>query len=287
MTSFSQCWTVLHRAPKMNASHIMKTSSFRLKAAAENPLGPLPGTLADRLTVPLWHQIAALLQNRIYDGTYPAGSSLPGELQLAEEFGVSRITIRRALEQLALAGLIVRRRGRQTTVATSMRPHLRASTGFVEDLISLFQATQISEIELWEEAAPPHVFEFLERDRVVHIRRTRTQDGMPFSVSDTYLPVDLGRSLDPADLRKLQVLELLDYKLGVPVQEAEENIRAIGAPPDVALRLGLRDGDPVMEMDLLYRADGGRPVACSRVYIAGARYTYRARLFRRTRVAGT
>lgn len=242
--------------------------------------------LADRLSVPLWHQIAALLQNRIYDGTYPAGSPLPGELQLAKEFGVSRITIRRALDHLALQGLIVRRRGRQTTVAMSVQPRLRATTGFVEDLISLFQATQIADIEVSEESAPPHVLDFLGQERIVHIRRTRTRNGMPFSVSDTYLPIELGRVVDPEDLRRLQVLELLDYKLRVPVQEAEQSIRAMGAPPDVAARLGLHEGAPVMQMDLLYWSDGGRPVACSRVWIVGERYTYRARLFRRTRVGG-
>ena len=65
---------------------------------------------------PLWSQIAQILSERIANGTYPVGSTMPGEMALMEEFGVSRITVRQALDKLVSRGLIERRRGKGTLV---------------------------------------------------------------------------------------------------------------------------------------------------------------------------
>lgn len=241
---------------------------------------------ADRLSVPLWQQLAALLRNKIYNGFYPSGTTFPGEARLAQEFGVSRITVRRALEELAAQGLIVRRQGKATLVAPNLEPRPQAATGFVEDLISLFQATQLTESQVEERPAPQHVQEFLGIPTVVHIRRIRHRKGHPFSVSDSYLPPELGSKLTPDDLLTLQILELLEFKLDAPVQEAEHHIRALGAPEDVARLMGLTSGSPVMCLELMYWTDDMRPVACSRVHIAGDQYTYRTRLYRRTSPRG-
>ncbi len=237
----------------------------------------------DRLSVPLWEQVAVLLRNRIYNGVYRPGSPLPGESRLAEEFGVSRVTARRALDQLASDGLIVRRRGKLTSVATWVKPQPVAAAGFVEDLVSLFQATQLTDYKVEMTETPPWVRAFLKRQIATRVHRIRTRDGLPFSVSDSYLLIELGQRLNPADLHRLQILEILDHKLGVPVEEAEQHIEATVAPPDIALELGIKSSDPVMRIDLFYRSEGGYPVACSRVHIRGDKYTFRTRLFRRTR----
>ena len=66
--------------------------------------------------VPLYHQIFLILRSKIFDGQYPLGSYLPGELEIEQIFGVSRITAVRALNELAATGLVVRERGRGTRV---------------------------------------------------------------------------------------------------------------------------------------------------------------------------
>lgn len=239
-------------------------------------------------TVPVWYQVAALLRNRIYNGAYGAGQALPGELQLSREFGMSRVTIRRALAYLATEGLILRRQGRPSIVSHSIEQRPQAATGFVEDLITLFQATRLSSYSL-ENADPEHlpawVTQFLETSHVLHIRRIRSLNDLPFAVADSYLPAKLGRKLNPSDLRHYQLLELLDWRLRTPVHEAEQCMQATGASPDVANALAITAGAPVLRLDLFYRADAGRPLACSRVYIRGDRYVYRVRLFRRTQIA--
>ncbi|WP_392353879.1 GntR family transcriptional regulator [Brevundimonas sp. LF-1] len=76
-----------------------------------------PELLDDRLPIPLYHQVRLLLAERIRRGVFPPGSLLPGEHQIAELLGASRITIKRAMNELADAGLVTRHRGRGTVVA--------------------------------------------------------------------------------------------------------------------------------------------------------------------------
>lgn len=257
-------------------------SGGRIQSAPPTELQPIISS------VPVWYQVTALLRNRIYNGTYAAGQALPGELHLCREFNTSRITIRRALGQLVAEGLIVRRQGRHSIVSHSILQRPQAATGFVEDLMTLFQATQLTSYTIKHVGRadlPGWAAEFLGTSDVLHIRRTRSLNGIPFAVADSYLPAKLGQKLNPSDLEQYQMLELLDRKLGARVYEAEQCMKAVGAPPDVSAQLGVGPGTPIMRIDLYYRTHGGRPVATSRVHIRGDRYVYRVRLFRRTAVA--
>ena len=81
---------------------------------------------------PLYHQIFSLLRDKIYDGQYPGGSFIPSEQELSAQFNVSRITAKRALDDLAADGLVVREQGRGTRVcinthSTSVRGRRRMS----------------------------------------------------------------------------------------------------------------------------------------------------------------
>ena len=66
------------------------------------------------LALPLYHQVAGILRQRIEEGVYPAGARLNSEDELAVEFDVSRATVRQAMSELALEGRVIRRRGRGT-----------------------------------------------------------------------------------------------------------------------------------------------------------------------------
>ncbi|RME67622.1 MAG: GntR family transcriptional regulator, partial [Alphaproteobacteria bacterium] len=78
---------------------------------------PLPSEAIDSaLPTPLYHQIYVLMREKIISGVYHDGSLIPSEHELEKMFGVSRITAKRALDELASEGLVTRRRGRGTTV---------------------------------------------------------------------------------------------------------------------------------------------------------------------------
>ena len=71
----------------------------------------------DQLRTPLYHQIYLVLRDKIVDGVFGANDIVPGEQEVVRQFGVSRITAKRALDELAASGLVVRERGRGTRVS--------------------------------------------------------------------------------------------------------------------------------------------------------------------------
>src|SRR6188472_4523608 len=91
------------------------------------------------LPIPLYHQIYVLLREQILSGVYADQALVPTEQALGERFGVSRITAKRALDELAAEGLVVRQRGRGTTVVGRMpsRPLSANISGLLENLLML------------------------------------------------------------------------------------------------------------------------------------------------------
>ncbi len=79
-------------------------------------------SLQSEAPTPLYHQMYALLKNRVLDGSIPIGTQMPTEQQLAEAFSVSRITAKRAMEELAREELVERRRGKGTHVTHRYHP---------------------------------------------------------------------------------------------------------------------------------------------------------------------
>src|ERR1051326_2205359 len=98
--------------------------------------------------MPRWYQIAVILRNRILNGRFAAGDRIPSEADLVKEFGVSRMTVRQALDRLANEHLIVRQQGIGTMVTQNIRSKPLALTGYLEDLLILFAQTQVVHVEI-------------------------------------------------------------------------------------------------------------------------------------------
>ena len=99
--------------------------------------------LSKDLPTPLYFQLYKLLKNGILDGTFINGSQLPTEGQLSEEFGVSRITSKRAMDELAREGLVERHRGRGTHVTheSTASPIHAPMVGLLQEIESIGQST--------------------------------------------------------------------------------------------------------------------------------------------------
>ena len=125
---------------------------------------------------PLYHQIFLILKQRILEGELAAGDGVPGEQELAKIHGVSRITAKRALDELAAAGLVVRERGRGTSVAVrAVGEAVRAdASGAMDPLIIMGGATDVRVLDCEVIAADRAVAEALEIEgRGIEARRVR------------------------------------------------------------------------------------------------------------------
>src|SRR5262245_49056990 len=149
--------------------------------------------------IPLYFQIEQDLASLIASGALAPGSQLPTEEELVRKYGVSRTTVRKAVQELERLGLIEIRRGRGTFVrAEKLAQEFTELTGFVEDMVAL--GLQPSAKVLG--TAPMEADETVARQlrmpigtSVMQIRRVRIGDGVALSLDETYLPMDLGRKV--------------------------------------------------------------------------------------------
>lgn len=227
------------------------------------------GLLNANTRVPLYHQIFLILRNRIYAGDLRAGDLVPGEQDLAGEFGVSRITAKRSLNELADAGLVVRERGRGTRVI--QRPPAPAVTSSIEgwlENISLMGVSTEARVLAFgyvpanEDIA--HALDIALGTEVQHAVRMRSLDGEPMSYLVTYVPAEIGRQYDRDDLNTKPLLHLLE-RAGIDVVSARQTISATIADTEIAAALSVHVGAPLIEVRRVVRDASERPVEYIRV----------------------
>lgn len=213
------------------------------------------------------------------------GDRLPTEDALIDEFGVSRITVRRAIANLAARGLVVTRRGQGSFVAsTPLRQPLAALTGFVEDMTALGLPSRARVLLIEEIPAPDAVRDALELQPdtwVTHIERVRLALGSPVSFDSTYLPLDLGRRIAQDDLEHEQVFTLLESRHDTPLVDASYAIRAIEADHRSAAALEIAPGAAILQIERTTYTTGQRPIDHEFLHYRGDAITFTTRLPRR------
>jgi len=219
--------------------------------------------------VPLYHQIFVLLRNRIYSGEISPGALIPGEQDLCNEFGVSRITAKRALNELADAGLVVRERGKGTRVVKRPPPPAVTASieGWLENISLMGIATEARVLEFGYVLASDdiaHALEMQAGQDVQRAVRVRMLDGKPMSYLVTYVPSDIGRQYDREDLNTRPLLHLLE-RAGVEVASARQTISATVADAQIASALSVHAGAPLIEVRRVVRDANERPVEYLRV----------------------
>lgn len=201
---------------------------------------------------PLYHQIYVILKNKIYDGSFPYESAVPSEKKICDTFGVSRITAKRALDDLASANLVIRRRGGGTRVCYKVSgPPVQSSVeGLLENLLAMGLKTQVTLLEFDYESAPLQVSEVMncERDTIVQKAvRVRELEGRPFSYLTTWVPEDIGRTYSKQDIAAKPLLMLLE-RGGSVVSGASQTIAAAAADAAAAQALDVDIGSPLLKI---------------------------------------
>jgi GntR family transcriptional regulator len=249
-----------------------------------------PHLVDENLPTPLYHQIYLMLRERIVSGRLPVGALLDGEQEMAKRLGVSRITVKRALNELAARGLVERQRGRGTTVAGGAVMPLVASSfdTLLESLERMGLQTEVELLDVGEEAAGERVADRLELRPLTPVQRAvrlRKLNAEPFSYLVNYIPVDIAAGFPKSDLATASMLTLLE-RAGAPAQEAEQWITAVGASAEIAGWLGVSPGEPLLKIDRVMRGPRRRPVQFIEVYYRPDRYHYHFRAQKSGRAGG-
>ena len=239
--------------------------------------------LDETLRSPLYHQIYLILREKIINGEYPADSLLPGEQDAAEIFSVSRITVKRALDELAAEGFCVRERGRGTRVTYQPSAPLQAGVeGLMENLLSMGLNTDVELLEFGYIDASHEVTAALglsAGERVQQSRRVRKLDGKPFSYLTAYVPAGIGKTYDEQDIASTPLLMLLERN-GIRVTRAKQIIAATAADAAVSRALGVELGTALLQINRIVYDQDNSAVEYIRAQYRTDRYQYRMSLTR-------
>jgi len=226
--------------------------------------------------VPRYHQIARSLRERIAAGAPAPGERLADQRSLAREFGVTLMTLRQALELLERDGLITRRHGLGTFVASPPIDYdilqLRALAGDLsaqgEDVATRFLRSHFAKADL-------HVARELALGKTrwaFVVERLRLVDGRPMSLQVSYLPAPIGEEVAKADLAVTPLRHVLAFKLGIDITDARETVSAVHLDGRTARELGCRRSAVAFRADRVSRDAQGTAIVYDRVFIPGDRF---------------
>jgi len=233
----------------------------------------------------LYARVETVLAGEIASGDLKVGDQLPTEDSLIARFGVSRITVRRAIQNLVDRGLVEIRRGKGTFVAApKITQELKELSGFVEDMHALGRKPTARVIgrEIVNANATVALQLALTRgERVVRIRRVRLADGIPLSFDETYLPLEIGKKIIANDLKVEPIFSLLERKYDVPLIEAEYKLDAVAAENEVAKALKVKPRSPIFRIERTSYSTGSRPVDYETLHYRGDLVRFVTRLVRK------
>jgi GntR family transcriptional regulator len=242
------------------------------------------------MPLPKYHQVYLVLREQLQEGRFNEG--LPGELALMKQFGVARVTIRRALSQLAGDGLIAREPGRGTrplranrtlTNKAGIQDGQRAQlSGLLENLVSMGLRTSVRVLSVENIPASADVAQTLRLregglvQKAVRIRSTR--EG-PLSHITTWVPQGIAKDFGRKELAKKPILLLLEAS-GVKVGRAEQTISARLADAHLAQHLEVAIGSALLDVRRLIFDEDDQPIQWLHGLYRPDRYEYQMQLSR-------
>jgi GntR family transcriptional regulator len=255
-----------------------QTGRDREKTRMQNPhMGTAEAiSLPGRDVVPLYHRVYVILSQKISDGSYPPGEAMPSEDDLAESFGVSRVTIRKAMERLEREERILRQRGRGT-FPQPQALKAAAKNQLLNNQISLSRKTQISVLDYALVPLPQQLAEAFGQaagSEILRIVRVRKDERSPISHTICYVVTALAPLLPPSAITSLPISATL-AAAGVELARFEERITATLADSEVARHLDIDVGTALIRMTRKVRNREGRVLELLQALYRPDRYEYR------------
>ncbi|RDG39365.1 GntR family transcriptional regulator [Streptomyces corynorhini] len=193
------------------------------------------------------------LVSQIRSGILMPGTRLPSETELARQYGVSRMTVRQALDQLDSHGFVVRRQGSGTYVSepSERGRRLNRLRSFADEISGTGGEASSRVIRCESAAAPAEVAEVFgcaEGDTANHLTRVRLIGGAPAALQDAWVPYAVAPSLCREPLLNDSLYRTLTERFGVELRHADQSMAATVLTAEQAAPLGTDPGGAALEV---------------------------------------
>lgn len=241
--------------------------------------------MATRGTGPRYRMLAEHLIGRIESGELPPGSLLPSELELCDQFDVSRITVRGALQQLESRGLVSRRAGVGTRVEKPREQPAFTHLGQnVDEVLSFTKGIPVRVLHREESTVSGDLARELQLppgQRFVHFEVKRQKRGSrPVVYSHHYVPALLAPSAAVLEGVRISIAQWLAQRHGEPIEVIRQHIAAVTLDEAAAQHLGVKAGAPALKSTRWYLGKDERLLLASVSLFPGDQYTFESTLRR-------
>lgn len=235
--------------------------------------------------VPKYYQLADILREKIDQGDWQPRSPIPSERQLESLYGISRTTIREAIDSLVRQGYLYREHGRGTFVSPQkLQKAMLELTSFSEDLQRRgIRPGQIIRSIEWIVPAPKILqkLELAPGSQVLCIERIRLGNDIPIGLQTSFLSLKEGQDITREELEQRGSLyAILQEKLRIIPSEADETLEVTVATREEAALLQIAVGAPLLLSERVLFGQDRRPVEFVKILYRGDRYRYAVRLTR-------
>lgn len=234
--------------------------------------------LSPNMPKPLYEQLRESLRNDIINGKYSEGEKMPSEDKLGEIYSVSRITVRRAVQDLCNDGMLHRIQGKGTFVLTKRhKDRMDIIHGFT-DYMQQF-GREIGRVILEKKYTKPSdkIAESLNidiEDSVIYLKRLMFDGGFPFMLDECWYSSKRYPNLIDEIKEDTSTYQILSQKYKVEFSKSYKEINAILATDEIASQLGCLPGDPIFSINKVVYDKSNTPVQLSKMAVLGSRVTY-------------
>ena len=233
--------------------------------------------------IPISYQLQQILHDKIEEGEWRSGEQIPTENELCKQYDVSLITVRQALKQLEIQGLIKRLRGKGTFIEDKKVKDLclQSLTGSFAFAPKGERNFSTMVVEKGVETPTEYVTEVLElnpEDRVIKLIRIRNVEEKPFFWTKFFLPEKLCPDLLDENLENQSLYEVLKLKYGLVAASASRTIETVIASSRSENYLGVMPGVPINLLTSVSYLQDGRALEYSKCYIRADRVKFEVKI---------
>jgi GntR family transcriptional regulator len=233
-----------------------------------------PAALPRRLPrgAPKGQALRAILEELL--AALPPGAALPSERELADRYGLARMTVRNEVERLTAEGSVYRLHGRGTFVAEPRIAQAGAFSSFTEDMVArgMTPGSAITSCEvIVADGFLAATLEVKPGDDCFRLDRVRIADGQPMAIEQAYLPLAPFEGIQRVDFADASLFEVLG-RFGVELGEAQQRVVAVSIEADEAPLLGVPEGAAGLRFHTVARSRDGTPVYYAISLYRGDRY---------------
>jgi GntR family transcriptional regulator len=232
---------------------------------------------------PIYLQLREIIRNKIEDGEYPPGTAIPSEHELAETYGINRITVRNAMTALVHEGILVRVKGKGVfVVGKKLEQSIEDLGGFIP---SFSQGREIISTTVKEQSKIlrpagdkyKHIFNLDDSDLIYYIRQLILTGGEPIMLEEIYVPEKVIPRLDTVNSSVFSLSDIFAF-YSIHIVEVQQNLEITKPNKKLQQRLHIPDGVAVMMVETTRTEKNGQVVAYNKTYTRSDKISFSVQL---------